>query len=79
MLSAYLYPFQIILRNDLLSQILMHAAKNFAQQEHGVEVAEANLKKLALIATHLEYQMESIDRSSILLEEVTERVRAMQR
>lgn len=57
----------------------MHAAKSFAQQEHGLEMAETNLKKLALIVTHLEYQMESIDRNSVLLEEVTEQVRAMQR
>lgn len=57
----------------------MHSAKNFAQQEHGVEIAEANLKKIALITTHLEYQMESINRSFMTLEEVTEQVRAMQR
>lgn len=61
------------------SEILMHSAKNFAQQEHGLEVAEANLKKLALIANHLEYHMESIDRNTVMLEEVTEQVRAMQR
>lgn len=57
----------------------MHSAKNFAQQEHGIEIAEANLKKIALITTHLEYQMESINRSFMTLEEVTEQVRAMQR
>ncbi|XP_035727146.1 BLOC-1-related complex subunit 7-like [Vespa mandarinia] len=68
-----------IQRGSKSSEILMHAAKNFAQQEHGLEMAETNLKKLALIVTHLEYQMESIDRSSVLLEEVTEQVRAMQR
>lgn len=57
----------------------MHSAKNFAQQEHSLETAEANLKKAALITSHLEYQMESINRSFIALEEVTEQVRAMQR
>lgn len=57
----------------------MHSAKNFAQQEHGLETAEGNLKKIALMTTHLEYQMDSINRSFIILEEVTEQVRAMQR
>lgn len=57
----------------------MHSAKSFAQQEHSLETAEANLKKIALLTTHLEYQMESINRSFITLEEVTEQVRSMQR
>jgi len=57
----------------------MHAAKNFAQQEYGLETIESNLKKLTLIATHLEYQMDAIDKNSIMLEEVTEQVRSMQR
>lgn len=68
-----------IQRGSKSSEILMHTAKSFAQQEHGLEVAETNLKKLMLIATQLEHQMESVDRSSVLLEEVTEQVRAMQR
>lgn len=57
----------------------MHAAKNFAQQEHGLETIESSLKKLALISTHLEYQMDAIDKNSAMLEEVTEQVRSMQR
>lgn len=57
----------------------MHAARNFVQQEHGLESIESSLKKLALIATHLEYQMDAIDRSSAMLEDVTEQVRSMQR
>ncbi|XP_076663688.1 BLOC-1 related complex subunit 7 [Andrena cerasifolii] len=68
-----------IQRGSKSGEILMHSARNFAQQEHGLEGAETNLKKLALIAAHLEYQMESINRSSMVLEEVTEQVRAMQR
>lgn len=68
-----------IQRGSKSSEILLHSAKTFAQQEHSLEVAEIGLKKLTLIATHLEYQMESIDRSAIILEEVTEQVRALQR
>lgn len=40
---------------------------------------ESSLKKLALISTHLEYQMDAIDKNSAMLEEVTEQVRSMQR
>ncbi|XP_076159941.1 BLOC-1 related complex subunit 7 [Ptiloglossa arizonensis] len=68
-----------IQRGSKSSEILMHSAKNFAQQEHGLETAETNLKKLAFITTHLEYQMESINKNSTILEEVTEQIRAMQR
>lgn len=57
----------------------MHSSRNFALQEHGLENSEANLKKLSLITTHLEYQLDAIDRNSAKLEEVTEQVRAMQR
>lgn len=57
----------------------MHAAKTFAQQEHGLENAENNLNKLMLITSHLEYQLNAVDRSSAKLEDVTEQVRAMQR
>lgn len=57
----------------------MHSARTFTQQEHGLESAEANLKKLALITSHLEIQLNAIDRSSTKLEDVTEQVRAMQR
>ncbi|XP_018372546.1 PREDICTED: UPF0693 protein C10orf32 homolog [Trachymyrmex cornetzi] len=68
-----------IQRGSRSNEILTHAARNFAQQEHGLEMIESNLKKLALIATHLEYQMDAIDKSSAILEEVTEQVRSMQR
>lgn len=57
----------------------MHSAKSFMQQEQVLDTAESNLKKLSLIATHLEYQLNAIDQSSAKLEEVTEQVRAMQR
>ncbi|XP_076636715.1 BLOC-1 related complex subunit 7 [Colletes latitarsis] len=68
-----------IQRGSKSSEILMHSAKNFAQQEHSLETAETNLTKLALIATHLECQMDSMSRNSLILEQVTEQVRAMQR
>ncbi|XP_053979796.1 BLOC-1-related complex subunit 7 [Hylaeus anthracinus] len=68
-----------IQRGSKSSEVLMHSAKNFAQQEHKLENAGTNLKLVDLIATHLDYQMESMSGSSLILEEVTEQVRAMQR
>ncbi|CAG5082494.1 Similar to Borcs7: BLOC-1-related complex subunit 7 (Mus musculus) [Cotesia congregata] len=68
-----------IQRGSKSSEILMQSAKNFAQQEHSLENAENNLEKLALITSHLECQLSSVDRSSAKLEDVTEQVRAMQR
>ncbi|XP_034941511.1 BLOC-1-related complex subunit 7 [Chelonus insularis] len=68
-----------IQRGSKSSEMLMQAAKTFAQQEQGLENAENNLEKLALITSHLECQLTSIDRSLAKLEDVTEQVRAMQR
>lgn len=68
-----------IQRGSKSSEILMLSAKNFAQQEHGLQTAEARLKKLVLITTYLEYQIESIDKDAIILEEVTAKIRTMQR
>lgn len=68
-----------IQRGSKSSEILLHTARNFAAQEHNLENAETNLKKLALIANHLECQLSNVDRSIGKLEEVTEQVRAMQR
>ncbi|KAJ8683994.1 hypothetical protein QAD02_019786 [Eretmocerus hayati] len=68
-----------IQRGSKSNEILMQAAKSFAQQEQSLENAEVNLKKLGLVMTHLEYQLDAIEQSSNKLEEVTEQVRAMQR
>nr|CAD7452610.1 unnamed protein product [Timema tahoe] len=61
-------------REDLAyySKILMHAARNFALQEHAINNSESNLKKLQLISAHLGYQQESLLKSSLLVEEVKE-------
>lgn len=59
--------------------MLMQSAKMFAQQEHGLENSEANLRKLRNAVSQMELQFDSIERNSSKLEEVTEQVRAMQR
>ncbi|XP_058799002.1 BLOC-1-related complex subunit 7 [Phymastichus coffea] len=68
-----------IQRGSKSNEILMNSVRNFVQQDQVLHNVEANLKKLSLITTHLEYQLNAIDQSSAKLEEVTEQVRAMQR
>ncbi|XP_046981033.1 BLOC-1-related complex subunit 7 [Schistocerca americana] len=68
-----------IQRGSKSNEVLMHAARNFALQEHSIDNSEANLRKLQLIAAHLGYQQESLMKSAMLVEEVKEQVRAMQR
>jgi hypothetical protein len=57
----------------------MQSAKNFSQIEQSLENAETNLRKLTLITTHLELQLNVINQSVLKLDEVTEQVQAMQR
>ncbi|XP_063226796.1 BLOC-1-related complex subunit 7 isoform X1 [Bacillus rossius redtenbacheri] len=68
-----------IQRGSKSNEILMHPIRNFALQEYAINNSESNLKKLQLIAAHLGYQHESLLKSSLLVEEVKEQVRAMQR
>lgn len=68
-----------IQRGARSNEVLMHAARNFALQEHAVENTESNLKKLQLISAHLGFQQDSLFKSAVLVEEVKEQVRAMQR
>ncbi|XP_011643682.1 BLOC-1-related complex subunit 7 [Pogonomyrmex barbatus] len=68
-----------IQRGSKSNEMLTHAARNFAQQEHGLETMKSDLKKLELIVIHLKYQIDTIDKSLVMLEEVTEQVRSMQR
>ncbi|XP_076068815.1 BLOC-1 related complex subunit 7 [Oratosquilla oratoria] len=66
-------------RGSRSADCLVHSARNFALQEHAIENSETNLKKLAILMTHLGYQQESIQRSAFNLDNVKEQVRDMQR
>ncbi|KAK7869369.1 hypothetical protein R5R35_000677 [Gryllus longicercus] len=68
-----------IQRGSKSNELLMHTARNFALQEHAIDNSESNLNKLKLISAHLGYQQESLMKSAVLVEEVKEQVRAMQR
>lgn len=60
-------------------QLLMNAAKNFAQQESVIENSFQNLKKMELLRQHMGYQGESIVENSKKLEYLKEQVEAMER
>lgn len=60
-------------------QLLLHAAKNFAQQDSTIENSYQNLKKMELLRQHMGYQCESIVENSKKLEYLKEQVEAMER
>ncbi|XP_011495931.1 PREDICTED: UPF0693 protein C10orf32 homolog [Ceratosolen solmsi marchali] len=67
-----------IQRGSKSNEILMKSAKKFSQQEQILESVEMNMKKLTLIVTHLELQLNIINQSVLKLKEVTEQLRTMQ-
>ncbi|CAB3382005.1 Hypothetical predicted protein [Cloeon dipterum] len=68
-----------ISRGSRASEAVVHSAKAFCQQEQAVANSEENLKKMTLAVAHLGYQYEAINKNCMLLEDVKEQVRAMQR
>lgn len=50
-----------------------------AAAEHQIESSEENLKKMQLIGVHMGYQFENIQKSAQMLNEISEKVKAMQR
>lgn len=66
-------------RGSKCTETLFHTAKNMALQEHAIDNTEENLKKLQQLNAQLNQQLESIQRNVMLLEDVKEQVRAMQR
>ncbi|XP_063226797.1 uncharacterized protein LOC134533276 isoform X2 [Bacillus rossius redtenbacheri] len=60
-------------------QVNVNNIASVARQIQRGSKSNENLKKLQLIAAHLGYQHESLLKSSLLVEEVKEQVRAMQR
>lgn len=61
------------------TQILMHTARNFAQQETTMENTYQNLKKMELLRQHMGYQCDSIIENSRKIEFLKEQVEAMER
>lgn len=68
-----------VVRGSKSSEILMHSARNFAMQEHGMDNTETNLKRIQAICNQMDHQYNYILRSTQQIEEVKEQVRSMQR
>ncbi|RZF47636.1 hypothetical protein LSTR_LSTR009520 [Laodelphax striatellus] len=68
-----------IQRGSKSNEILLHCAKNFADQQTALDNSETNVKKLEANVSQLEVQYESMTRNANLMEELNEQVRSMQR
>lgn len=60
-------------------QIIMQAAKNFAQSEGMMESSLQTLKKMELIRTHIGYQYDAMYENAEKLEYVKEQMQSMER
>ncbi|GLH12927.1 Uncharacterized protein GBIM_17579 [Gryllus bimaculatus] len=60
-------------------QVNVNNIASVARQIQRGSKSNENLNKLKLISAHLGYQQESLMKSAVLVEEVKEQVRAMQR
>ncbi|CAD7088460.1 unnamed protein product [Hermetia illucens] len=68
-----------IVRSSKSTEILMQAAKNFAQLETSIDNSAQNLRKIELVRTHMGYQAEAIRDNTEKLDYVREQVCAMER
>ncbi|XP_076371993.1 BLOC-1 related complex subunit 7 [Tachypleus tridentatus] len=63
-----------VTKGSKTSEILMHTARNFALQEYAMDNMEVNLKRMELLATHLQLQLDAIERSAHVLDDVKEQL-----
>lgn len=63
-----------IVKGSKSPETLMHTARNFALQEYAIENSEVNLRKMDLLVTHLHLQLDAIERSSHLVEDVRDQL-----
>lgn len=63
-----------IVRGSKTNEILMHTARNFALQEYAVENSETNLKRMQLLTSHLNLQLDSIQKSVSQIEDIKEQL-----
>ncbi|GAB6019851.1 hypothetical protein CHUAL_001390 [Chamberlinius hualienensis] len=67
-----------ILKGSKSDEILMHTSRNFALQEYAVENSEMNLKRMALLSTHLQMQLDSIRKNVEYVSTVKEQLSVIQ-
>ncbi|KAF8768030.1 BLOC-1-related complex subunit 7-like [Argiope bruennichi] len=63
-----------IVRGSKSNETLMHTARNFALQEYALENSETNLKRMQLLTNHLNLQLDNIQKSALLIEDVKEQL-----
>lgn len=68
-----------ICRGSRCNETLGHSIRSFCQHESVIANSEDSLKKMQLAVVHLGYQHDSIAKNCLLLEDVKEQVRDMQR
>ncbi|XP_026477419.1 uncharacterized protein LOC113383362 [Ctenocephalides felis] len=66
-----------IVRGSRSTEVLMHSARGFVAQENAIENSLANLNKMQLVLAHLNYQHDSMARSSREILELEENIKAL--
>ena len=68
-----------ILRGSKSNDILMHTSRNFALQEYAIENSEMNLKRMSLLSSHMQMQLDAIHKSAEIIETVKDQLCQIQR
>ncbi|XP_011668371.1 BLOC-1-related complex subunit 7-like [Strongylocentrotus purpuratus] len=68
-----------VLRSSKSNEMLLHAAKNFASQEGTVESSLQTLKKMDILASHLRFQAEAIERNVEVMDTLQDQLSTLQR
>ncbi|XP_019636159.1 PREDICTED: BLOC-1-related complex subunit 7-like [Branchiostoma belcheri] len=68
-----------LLRGSRSSEVLTQAATNFASQEKALENSDQNLKKMSIIAAHLQFQADAIERSVEVTDTLQDQLKTIQR
>ncbi|XP_070540333.1 BLOC-1-related complex subunit 7-like [Ptychodera flava] len=68
-----------IIRGSKSNELLSQATKNFASSENTIEASEANIKKMGILVSHLQFQAEAIERSVGEMETLQDQLTTLQR
>ncbi len=68
-----------IIRGSKSSELLDKASKNFAHQESSIEGSSITLKKMGLLASHLQFQADAIEKGVVLMDDVQDQLKTIQK
>lgn len=68
-----------IIRGSKSQELLEKAAKNFAYQENAIENSSTTLKRLGLLVSHLQFQAHAIERNVMIMEDIHDQLKTIQR